>query len=630
MTSRWYFATASCIFPVFLGSLKKGLPKCKVAHFIRQSYLYGMGTNNNLYSKISKKYPLTYCYIKKGHTASFYYKKNNLIAYYTDSMEEGSLYFVPLYNYVKNDYDIILSPFEYYFLYHHDLCVVISPNRQVYKIVEGEIANLAKGTLLYDLGDVRVDYLFHSMPIANSFILVVTIKGNEMFIEVIDLIKGRKYSKKYPLEKILDSIISLLKGNNVVYEEIKNIKALGKLYFESSEIISHIDNSIDNLVFYDRCVVSISISFENTKTADKKTLKEALSIIAVYQSNEFTVELQINNKISVETPHYSQEIDFGFSTILISDKYKVEDKHDLSQSHLYSVIASAGEYHIISEPTVSYRNIVLYYKNKPNYIIFYEKFDMENLGDVLFIRASDKRLVLVNKDIFIKSRKTNKYYVQLDGSIIDIIDIKVVRGLIEDVINKNNNAKWICIDVTSIVKRVNLKDKLKKFIHTHYCSTVYFATFYSAYYVDYDKEELYSLVHFQCSERSEGNRPEHGKHKFYLFKCKIVHLLNDHTSFRLVQRFEFEVNKYPSKLFDMLRHNTISGDYSSILRLLYNKWNTSVAFVDLRVFEIYNKSDAYYDFMYNRSSIVTYSVDTSIVSDLHLVRCIKQVISRTA
>ena len=486
MTSRWDFATASCIFPVFLSNLKKGLPKCKVSHFIRQSYLYGMGKNNDLYSKISKEYLLTYYYIKKEHTASFYYSKNNLIAYYNHSMEEGSLYFVPLYNYVKNDYDIILSPFEYNFLFHYNLCIVISPNGQVYKSVEGKIANLAKGTLLYDLGDVRVNYLFHSMPIANSFILILAVKDNEMFIEVIELIKERKYSRKYPVEKILDSIISLLKVNNVVYEEIKHIKALGKLYF-ASEVTSHINNSIDNLVFYDKCAVNISLTFENTRTGDRKTLEKALSIVAVYQSNEFTVDLQINSKIDVKTPHYSQEIDFGFSTILVSDKYKIEDKYDLSQSHLYSVIASAGEYNIISEPTVSHGNVVLYYKNEPNYIVSHEKLDIENLGDVLFVKAYDKRLVLVSKDIFIKSRKTTEYYVQRDGSFIDIIDAKVVRNLIEDTVNRKNNAKWIEIDVTSIVKRVEVKDKLKKLINTHYCPTIYFATFYTTYYVDYDK-----------------------------------------------------------------------------------------------------------------------------------------------
>ncbi len=614
---------------MFLNNFLNSLPECKVAHSIRRSYLYKADKVHNLQYKVSKNYPLPYYYIQKEQIASFYYNKNNLISYYIHSVKEGSLYLVPLYNYTKNDYDIVLSPFEYNFMYHHNLCVVISPNRQVYKSVEGKIANLTKGTLLYDLGNVRVDYLFHSVPIANSFILVVMIKDDEMSIEVIDLINERKYSKKYSLENILDSIISLLKVNNAIYEEIKHIKHLGKLYFDS-EATGHIYNSIGNIVFYDRCVVSISLSFENTRTGDRKTLKNALSIIAVYQYNEFKVDLQINSKINVETPHYSQEIDFGFSTVLASDKYKIGDKYDLSQSHLYSVIASAGEYHIINEPTMSYGNIVLYYKGEPNYSIFYEKLDIENLGDVLLIRASNKRLVMVNKDIFIKSRKTNKYYVQLDGSIIDIIDAKVIRGLIEDVINKNSNAKWVVIDITSIVKRVNLKDKLKELIHTYYCPTVYFATFYSAYYVDYDKEELYSLIHFQCLEKGEGNRSEHGKHKFYLFKCKIGHLLNDRASFRLVRRFEFGVNNYPSKIFDMLRHNIISGDYSSILRLLYNKWNTNIAFVDLRVFEIYNKSDAYYDFMHNRKSILTHSVNTSIISDLHLVRRIKQVISRTA
>ena len=161
-----------------------------------------------MYSKISKNYPLTYYYIQKEYTASFYYKKNNLIAYYTRLIGKGSLYFVPLYNYVKNDYDIILSPFEYNFMYHHNLCVVVSPNQQVYKSVEGKIANWAKGTLLYDIGNFRVEYLFHSMPIANWFILVVTIKEDEMSIDVIDLIEACTQNQ--------DMILNRLWLNNLV------------------------------------------------------------------------------------------------------------------------------------------------------------------------------------------------------------------------------------------------------------------------------------------------------------------------------------------------------------------------------------------------------------------------------
>jgi len=56
--------------------------------------------------------------------------------------------------------------------YSSTVCVVRAPNRQVYILwVEDNkitIGNISKGTLVYSLSDSKT-YLFHSMPIANSF-----------------------------------------------------------------------------------------------------------------------------------------------------------------------------------------------------------------------------------------------------------------------------------------------------------------------------------------------------------------------------------------------------------------------------------------------------------------------------
>ena len=86
---------------MFLSSFRKRLPKCKVAHSIRQSYLYKIGKNPDLHSKIAEKYPLLYYYIRKEYITSFYYSKNNLVLYYIHSMQNNNFRVVPLYNYVK-------------------------------------------------------------------------------------------------------------------------------------------------------------------------------------------------------------------------------------------------------------------------------------------------------------------------------------------------------------------------------------------------------------------------------------------------------------------------------------------------------------------------------------------------
>jgi hypothetical protein len=155
---------------VFLGKLRKGIPICKVAHSIRQSYLYTKGMNAHVYQIISTQYPLSYCYIPKGDATSFYYNKNNLISYYIHSTTTSHFDLVPLYSYVKNDYEIILSPLKYDFRYHHEVCAVRAPNGQLYMSKGAALVNVSKGTTLYNISD-SVTYLFHSMPIANSFFL---------------------------------------------------------------------------------------------------------------------------------------------------------------------------------------------------------------------------------------------------------------------------------------------------------------------------------------------------------------------------------------------------------------------------------------------------------------------------
>jgi hypothetical protein len=394
-----------------------------------------------------------------------------------------------------------------------------------------------------------------------------------------------------------------------------------------TRVASSINNNGD-IVFYDGYLVNITLLFENTKTYERKYFLDAISVMAVYQGKELTVELRINDKINIKNHSYTYEIDFGSITILSRNSYKVADEYDITQSHLYSVIATSDSYTVADGPIATRGTVTLYHKNEQSYVIPVSNFEVENFEDILFIRLSDRILAFADKDAFFRKSKIYRYYISHRTSNIEVVDTHVVRHLIEDSMRKSSKTKWVAIDITDIVKRVSLEDKLKKLIYPHYCSSSYFVSFHYAYHVDYDKEELYSLVHFQCIEIGRDNLPEFGKHKFYLFKCNIGHLLNEHTIFRLIKKFEFEIGEYSSNLSYKLLDNIKGDDYSNILRLLSNKWNTGNGFADLKILEIYSRLDAYYDFMYNRRSIVTYPVDKYIVSYLHLVRRIKQVISQ--
>ena len=428
-------------------------------------------------------------YKKNHYIYSFYYNKNNLIAYYNDSNKNNDFDIIPLYNYVENNYEIMLSDLPY----SSTVCVVKAPSRQVYILwVEDNkitIGNISKGTLVYSLIDSKT-YLFHSMPIANSFFLVVTCDGSEIVINTIDLIKEKNYVQKYPIVKIIKTILSLSK-NSTDYKAIESIGISNKLYFEK-DVANNINNSIANLVFYDRCVVNISLSFKNTKTSSAKTLKDAISIVAVYQNNKLTVSLQINSNIKIETPSHNYEVDFGSITVLISNNYKVDNKYDISQSQLYSVIVSTSDYTIIRETNISPNTFALYYKNKPNIIFSDTRFSITNFGNILSISIFDngihknlhKGLWVVKKDILSEPNEINKYYIEYNDSGINIIDTEVIRKLFLNNMQKSNNTNWVGIDITNIVKHVSIKDRLQEMIR-HYVSPNDDFEFYSyEYYID--------------------------------------------------------------------------------------------------------------------------------------------------
>ena len=607
---------------MFPNAFRKGLPKCKVAHSIRQSYSYRI-------ANVSKNYPLTYYYVQEAETISFYYNKENLIEYYIQSKhDDNNFCIIPLYNYVKNNYELILSNYGCYFKNHHQVCIVKAPNHMIYLIGRENnpivIANPTKGTILYnfnyDFGK-HATYLFHSMPIANSFVLVVMRKGKKIIIHIIDLIEEKYYVQTHSLEKIMSIMLSLLEKNDRHYNRLKSCD-LNQLYLKKDDIqiINSINTSIPNLVFYDKCILNISLNF------NEKKLKDVLSIVVIYKNNELTVSLQINSNVKLETPSYSHEIDFGSSKIIASEKYKVDTKYNIFRSYLYSVIVSAGDYVIINESNIL--RFVLYYKNNPQDIFEKQNFVINNFDNILLIRTSDKQIAAANKERLIKSIKLNKYYAEciednhyftnIFFTYINIVDTKSVRDLLLDEIHESHNTDYVSVDITDKVKSLSLGNKLKEIIHLYNCQNDDIDFYAYMYYIDHVSEEFYSLVWFQCSQKVGSKLIKAGGDRIYLFRGKIKSLLSSDSPLKLVWKLETDVSA--SKLFILHEIERSKLKSHSILRLLSNKLNTGNVFVGLRFFKFYYNTNAYYDYVYNRRSIRISLSESSITSTLHIVR----------
>jgi len=251
-----------------------------------------------------------------------------------------------------------------------------------------------------------------------------------------------------------------------------------------------------------------------------------------------------------------------------------------------------------------------------------------NYGDILLIRALNKRFVLANKDRLSNLKRVNGYYIDYKEPYINIIDAKVVSNSILESIHKNNNKDWVGIDITDKMEAVHLKDKFQDAIRRYVCFNDNFVFFFYTHYIDQEAKEFYSLIYFQCLEKVGNNESKPGKYRIYLFRDTINYLFSNHSSLRLVWKFETDVP--PTNIPSILHTQAINGNkiniYNMILRLFSNKWGTGNGFVDMKVFQIYGKPNAYYDYRYNRKSITATPTDTSVAATLHLVRRIKQIL----
>ena len=334
------------------------------------------------------------------------------------------------------------------------------------------------------------------------------------------------------------------------------------------------------------------------------------------------------------------EINLGSSTILISDKYKIDSRYDVYQSCLYSVIASLGNYTIISEPNMcfGYRHcnkFALYYKNKSQIIFGDLNFKLNNFNDILFIRCFDKRFAFSCKDKFMKTDKLNRYIIEVEDDTFGInnidkddylgiyvineddypsfsvIDLNTVRKLLLDSVNRNNINDWVVIDITDKVKSIQLKDKLERVLRRYFGLNNEFMFNIFSYYIDYETDELYLLIWIHLFEDD--------KLRFCLFRSKIESFLSEYSSFKLVWDFETDIPVSEAFILNKV-HSNIGRDNAQ-LRLLVNKWNIANGFISLKALEVYDKGKAYYDYGYNRRSITAAPVYTAVTSTLHLVRC---------
>lgn len=167
---------------------------------------------------------------------------------------------------------------------------------------------------------------------------------------------------------------------------------------------------------------------------------------------------------------------------------------------------------------------------------------------------------------------------------------------------------------------------LKKIIRRYFCFGNRFELFKYAHYIDYESKEFYFLAYFECSKVDFTIHYYYLRHKVCLFKFKINQLFSDLLNFELVLEFEADVfNQYLRTIFNTLNSifdslkNLKNYGYNISLRLLFKKLIIRHKLIDLKFLRMYDRTKAYHDYEFNRRSVTTTPIDTSITSTLHLV-----------
>ena len=585
------------------------IPQHRIAKNIRHSFLHKKSNSKVEIDNSLRIYPLPATYMRRIDGGfSMFYVKNDVINYYARDKGIMKYNLIPLYDYKSNQYDIIVTDYPYSFSDKsgEDMVVVRTPNNKYYiaGIVQEYqnlkdtliVLNINSESLLYACkANLRgmVNRMWHSMPIANSFIVVLTTSPKEIAIYVIDLINEKVDKINYDLELHKTKILNF--GRN---SKITGVDMLKFGY--------NIDRDIGGTVFYQKYYIDIRLHVDKRFGGD-------ISLVASYQNGELEVLLKISEDINIVR------------------RYAIDAKLDLSASHLYSVIITSDKYTLLKSTRVSH-HIELYYKNEPEDVIINinSRFRINRHEDMSIIEINPKYFIVFNKTRIDKFSTKNWYHLMLEDGNIKILALHRMANFISNISDSNHNNAIVFDEKMQAIKMMQLYTLLSDLVALNLgkyledkCNpnSVKFVAKVNLY-----NDKFYILFWSYCAS--------HKKYYFTLFECNISDILKGAHYFRLMWLFEVDERplfyKYDSsyryKVKRLYVYTRIKHSYfaESLLTMFDNNMNKiSTIYDDIVLGGLYDSSRYYYDLRFNRKSINIVNVfnqdSRPVICDLKIV-----------
>jgi hypothetical protein len=560
-----------------------------IAKSIKHSFLHKKSSGKVETDNSLRIYPLPATYMRRIDGGfSMFYVKNDVINYYARDKGIMKYNLIPLYDYKSNRYDIIVTGYPYSFSDKsgEDMVVVRTPNNKYYiaGIVQ-EYKNLKDMLVILDVESEsllyacranlrgKVNRVWHSMPIANSFIVVLTTSPKEIAIYVLDLINEKVDKINYDLDLHKTKILNF--G--------RNSKITG---FDMIKFGYNIDRDIGGTVFYQKYYIDIRLHVDKRFGGD-------ISLTASYQNRELEVVLKVSEDISIVR------------------RYAIDTKLDLAASHLYSVIVTSGEYTLLKGARDS-NHVELYYKTEPQNtdININSSFEINRYEPISIIEVDSKYFVVFNRSKTDKFSAQNWYHVLLEYGAIKILALHRMVSLMTKISDGSHSNAIVFDEKMKEIKVMQLHTLLRDLVYLNLgkyledkCnpSSVNFVAKVNSY-----NDKFYILFWSYCYS--------HRKYYFTLFECSISDILKGAHYFRLMWLFEVDERPLFYKYDSSYRYNAkrlyaytkIKHSYfaESLLTMFDNNMNKiSTIYDDIVLGGLYDSNRYYYDLRFNRKSI---------------------------
>ncbi len=504
-----------------------------------------------------------YTIIRSSLRTIFYAR--NCVIYFQNTTLTSNEKIVPFYDYQTESYHLTKLNYTKTGYIESLISKFKATNGDIYFIystrqkdgLENDIVvyNYTKDIVIYRKKSEWLDTLTLNIPILNSLLVLLSKSGYDIGVRIIDVTAEKEHnasdmdlfiiSLKYYFVKIIELMEDKISEKEIrSLHKIANDIASGHLHYENvqylgvPEIVITASIYENDTVFYKGFQIHFSQVQLQTLNV---SIHRAFSVSFMFEENNIVIQLGTGEGGYIVTK--GNFINIPPNVYWFVDEYKLKNKHDLTNSKLYSVSKVSKEYIIInnemyySNPYEPRTFIGYKTKNTITYMFNDEEISILNIGysDIVVVIGLLNSKISYKAAILITKKTDNE---------LEIININEIRNKIKQVQNEQDKRTSEILEVSKeFIKNINVREKILEALHRIYKKIPINKLYNYLYYVDEENGYMYCLAVHKNEDKDES-----------IIFLKL-YLLNSNASPEIIARLEIKYDELKNN--PMLLHKKI-------------------------------------------------------------------------